>query len=299
MLMWLMQMLASTLNSCHHTWLLLLLLLLLWLCSPYLAAALAVLCFLQTSSLADLARRLLLLECTKQPPLQPGTFPAAAAAVAGSGLLHPRLKPAWQQQQLLCLQEATLMCPGSSSGSGSSSGEAGSNDSWLQRWHPELLNVLLWEFDHAGLGSSVLSAVSQQATAAAAAMQAPRKTESPAAAAANSAEQPAGTYSSNSGSTANDFKADPDQQLSGNCTSSKGAKNTDHKPHRHFVADNSSSTNSSGGNICSGDAAAQAAAAYVQGCMGMLCRAALGSWVLSWHSYMEAAGGEYGSCSKR
>jgi hypothetical protein len=37
----------------------------------------------------------------------------------------------------------------------------------------------------------------------------------------------------------------------------------------------------------------------VGSCMGLLCRAALSSWVLTWHACLEAAGGDYGSCSVR
>jgi hypothetical protein len=252
---------------------------------------------LQSGSLAGLVRRLLLLECTKLPACQPDTS-SAAAATAGLNLFHPKLKHVWQQQQLLDLQQIALTCPGSSS-----SYACGSLTEWQEQWHPLLLNVLLWEVRDAGLNSVLLTELEQQLQMDSNATGCCTTQHRSSAAGSPLAADAADTAVFRSGSSSrltNDFVESPDQQevqLSkqhskhGESRSSKNSKisSSSREHHKQTSASSSSSTAVS----------EDAAHAYVQSCMGLLSRAALSSWVVSWHSCMAEGGGDYGNSSKR
>jgi hypothetical protein len=253
---------------------------------------------LQSGSLAGLVRRLLLLECTKQRATQPDT-PSPAAAAAGSNVFHPKLQRAWQQQQLLDLQQIALTCPGSSSSSNACDGL----HEWGQKWHPQLLNVLLWQVHNTGLGGVLLTELEKQlnssATGCCTAQHSSSAAGSPLAAAAAADTAAFRTGGSSSSRLTNDFVEFPDQQdvLSSNqhsklSASSSGKNSKNSSSREHHKQPHGSSTAARG-------VASHAAHAYVRSCMGLLSRAALSSWVLSWHTYMAEGGGDYCNSSKR
>lgn len=170
----------------------------------------------QAGSPAGLVRRLLLLECVKHP---------RSACSSGSRLLSPRLKPAWQQQQLLDLQHITLAGPGASGPDGQAVRTSGWPEGWQQGWHPALSSLLLC--------STVL----------------------------------AGREGQPSGELVVALLAQLGRQVG--CTGFGGQEVDDEL------------------------------AKYAASCTGLLCRAALCAWVLTWHAAMEEAGGDYGSAQAR
>jgi hypothetical protein len=249
-------------------------------------------------------RRLLLLECIKQPrpasQVDMSSSPAAAAAAEGLGLFNPKLKHAWQQQQLLDLQQIALASPGSSSSSSSSSADGevvcDGLSEWGQQWHPRLLDALLWEMHHADLGWLLIKEIEEQLQLDSNTPESVASCTTCNAADMTAAAGKASSSSSSSSRLTSDFVEPLDQQVPSKLpTKHQGdgsdLKNSSRDPGKHTHGSSSSSS-----STVDGEAAARQ---YVRSCMGMLSRAALSSWMVSWYSCMEEAGGSYSSSSMR